>query len=277
MGGQKVYQIKLTEKISMTIKNRQSELWGTAPEDWALYMEITFIPVYKKIISKSGLKPNDKVLDIGCGSGLFMKMLESESYALTGIDVSNELLSVARQRNPGATLINQDMDNILFPDKSFNLVAGFNSFQYAEDALKVFKEINRILRDDGKLVIGVWGTAAECESLKVLASIASLLPEPIAGSPGPLALSDEGKVEGLLTAAGFKIIESNTIECPWNFSSLDDAVKGILAAGPSAEAILYAGKDKVKEKLVSSLEAFNIYDEIYFLENVYHYYIAEKA
>ncbi|MEP7237792.1 MAG: class I SAM-dependent methyltransferase [Ferruginibacter sp.] len=261
----------------MSIKNRQGELWGTAPEDWALHLEITFIPVYKKVINKAGLAANDDVLDIGCGSGLFIKMLDVTNSSVTGIDVSEELLNVARQRNPGATLVNQDMNELPFADNSFNLVTGFNSIQYAEDLPKTLSEIKRVLKDDGKLVISTWGSANECEALKVLASIATLLPEPVAGSPGPLALSAAGKVEVLLAEAGFKIIENNTIECPWNFSSLDDAIKGILAAGPSAEAISYAGKEKVKEKLISSLEPFNVYDEIYFLENVYHYYIAAKA
>ena len=133
-----------------------------------------------------------------------------------------------------------------------------------------------MLKDDGKLAIGVWGSAAECEALKVLASIASLLPEQPAGSPGPLALSEEGKVEKLLTASGFKILEKGTAEGHWNFSSLDEAMKGILSAGPSAEAISYAGIEKVKEQLMRTFETFNIYDEIYVLENVFHYFIAGK-
>ncbi len=261
----------------MTGKNRQGELWGTAPEDWALHLEICFIPVYKKIINRTGVAANDSVLDLGCGSGLFLKMVHAKSTAITGIDLSDELLSIARQRNPDAGLFNQDMNDLPFADKSFDLVTGFNSIQYAGDVHHVLAEIKRVLKDDGKLVIGVWGTAAECESLGVLASIASLLPEPEPGSPGPLALSTDGKVEALLTEAGFKIIENSTIECPWNFSSLNDAVRGILAAGPSAEAIQYAGKEKVKEKLISTLQAFNIYDEIYVLENVFHFYIAGKA
>ena len=261
----------------MAIKNNQGELWGTAPEDWALHLEITFIPLYKKIISKSGMSAGDKVLDIGCGSGLFLKMADAKGAAVTGIDVSPELLRVARLRNPTAALLNQDMEDLPFTDKIFDLVTGFNSIQYAGDVLKVLERIKTVLKDEGKLVIGVWGSAAECEALKVLSSIASFLPEPLIGSPGPLALSEEGKMKSQLGAAGFKITDSGTIECPWNFSSLDDAVKGILAAGPSAEAVNYAGKDKVKEKLVSTLEAFNIYDEIYVLENVFHYYIAGKA
>jgi Methylase involved in ubiquinone/menaquinone biosynthesis len=261
----------------MTGKNRQGELWGTAPEDWALHLETCFIPVYKKIINKSGITANDHILDIGCGSGLFLKMAHSKSNAITGIDLSDELLGIARQRNPDARLLNQDMNELPFADKSFDLVTGFNSLQYAEDLNHVLAEIKRVLKDDGKLVIGVWGTAEECESLGVLASIASLLPEPVPGSPGPLALSIEGKVESLLADAGFTILENSTIECPWNFSTLDDALKGILAAGPSAEAIHYAGMEKVKEKLISSLQAFNIYDEIYVLENVFHYYIAAKG
>ena len=76
------------------------------------------------------------------------------------------------------------------------------------------------MKDDGKLVIGVWGSAAECEALKVLASIASLLPEPVAGSPGPLALSEEGKVEGLLTAAGFKLLKRVLLNVPGIFHLL---------------------------------------------------------
>ena len=204
-------------------------------------------------------------------------MVDARGGAATGIDLSPELLRIARERNPVAELLKLDMHELPFDDKHFDLVTGFNSIPYADDVLKVLEGIKRVLKDDGKLVIGIWGSAAECEALKVLSSIASFLPEPIAGSPGPLALSEEGKTEKLLAAAGFKIMDSSTIECPWNFSSLDDAIKGILAAGPSAEAINYAGKDKVKEKLVQTLEAFNIYDEIYVLENVFHYYIAGKA
>lgn len=260
----------------MGTSQKQGELWGTAPNDWALYLEITFIPLYKKVISKLNPSPQSHLLDIGCGSGLFLRMANAKGAITTGIDVSPELLAIARERNPLAELLNQDMENLSFSDNSFDMVTGFNSFQYAEDISKALKEIKRVLKDDGKLAIGVWGSAAECESLKVLSSIASLLPEPPAGSPGPLALSEEGKLEKLLTASGFKLLEKGTAEGHWNFASLEDAMKGILSAGPSAEAIRYAGIDKVKEKLIKTFEAFNIYGEIYVLENVFHYFIAGK-
>jgi ubiquinone/menaquinone biosynthesis C-methylase UbiE len=261
----------------MTTKNKQGDLWGTAPEDWALYLETTFIPVYKKIINKSSFRHDARVLDIGCGSGLFIKMVNAKVPGITGIDLSDALLKIARERNPTATLLNQDMEHLPFPDKSFDLVTGFNSFQYASDIMGVLGEIRRVMKDDGKLVIGIWGSDTECEALKVLSSVASLLPEHDPESPGPLALSRDGKVEGLLLAAGYKITEHSTIECPWNFSTLENALRGILSAGPSAEAINYAGLDKVKEKLVQTLEPFNLYDEIYVLENVFHYYIASKV
>lgn len=160
----------------MSTKNKQGELWGTAPNDWALYLEITFIPLYKKVISKLNMAPQSHVLDIGCGSGLFLRMANVNGAIITGIDVSPELLVIARERNPLAELLNQDMENLSFSDNSFDMVTGFNSFQYAEDISKTLKEIKRVLKDDGKLAIGVWGSAEECEALEVLASIASLLP-----------------------------------------------------------------------------------------------------
>jgi len=261
----------------MTTPHPQGQFWGTAPHDWALYLEITFLPLYKKIISKSGLSPQHHVLDIGCGSGLFLRMAGAKGATCTGIDVSPALLELAKERNPAATLLNQDMRQLHLEDKSFDVVSGFNSLQYADDIMHTLGEIKRVLKDDGQLVIGVWGSAEECEALDVLASIASLLPEPPAGSPGPLALSEEGKVEQLLAAAGFQLKEKGTANCHWNFSSLDEALKGILSAGPSAEAIRYAGIDKVKEQLVNTLAPFNIYDEMFVLENVFHYFVAVKA
>jgi len=261
----------------MSEKQKQRELWGTAPSDWALYLEITFIPLYKKVISQSNIGLQTKVLDIGCGSGLFLRMAGAKDAVATGIDVSPELLEIARQRNPTATLLNEDMEHLPFDDNSFDIVTGFNSFPYADDISAVMKEIKRVLKDDGKIAIGVWGSAAECEALKVLSSVASLLPEPPPSSPGPLALSGDGKIEKILNEAGFKILEKGTAECNWNFSSLDEALKGILSAGPSAEAIRYAGIDKVKTQLIQTLKDFNIYDKIYVLDNVFHYTIAGKA
>ena len=141
----------------MSPKHKQAELWGTAPNDWALYLEITFIPLYKKVISKLNPAPQDHILDIGCGSGLFLRMAGTKGATATGIDVSPELLEIARQRNPVSALLNLDMEDVFFDDKSFDFITGFNSLQYAEDITNVLKEIKRMLKDDGKLVIGVWG------------------------------------------------------------------------------------------------------------------------
>jgi ubiquinone/menaquinone biosynthesis C-methylase UbiE len=261
----------------MNTKHIQAELWGMAPHDWALYLEITFIPLYKKIISKTNLDSRSHVLDMGCGSGLFLRAAGARDAVITGIDVSPELLEIARERNPTATLLNHDMEELPFADKSFDVVTGFNSLSYATDIARVMKDIKRVLKDDGRLAIGIWGSATECEALRVLSSIASLLPEPPAGSPGPLSLSEEGKLEKILDSAGFAILEKGRVEGHWNFSSLDEALKGILSAGPSAEAIRYAGKEKVKEQLIKTLKDFNIYEDIYVLENVFHYFIAGKT
>jgi len=257
--------------------NSQGELWGTAPEDWALYLEITFIPLYKKIISRVGLNAAHNILDIGCGSGLFMKMAGVKAGTSTGIDISGELLQIAKQRNPSAVFVNQDMEQLSFAENSFDLVTGFNSLQYAQNIPGLFRKIKNVLKAEGKLAIGVWGSPEECESLRVLASVASLLPAAAPGTPGPLALSGDDHIESLLNGAGLRVIEKGTIDCPWNFSSLDEALKGILSAGPSAEAINYAGKEKVREQLVATLKAFNFVDEVYVLENVFHYIIAGKA
>lgn len=261
----------------MSTHHLQGELWGSAPSDWALYLETTFTPLYQKIISKSNLRPGQQLLDIGCGTGLFLRMAGTTGALLTGIDVSTDMLEIARERSPGAELLHRDMADLSFGDKRFDLVTAFNSLSYAENIDRALREIRSLLKDEGSLVIATWGSDAECESLKVLNSIASLLPERAPGTPGPLALSGEGRVESLLAEAGLVLREKGTANCHWNFSSLEEATRGILAAGPSAEAIRYAGLEKVKEQLVTTLAPFAVYEEMFVLENVFHYFIAGRT
>jgi len=66
------------------------------------------------------IEPPGMVLDVGCGSGRDCGYFVDKGFQVTGIDLSDKLLDIAKKSVPGALCIKQDMRNIILPEKAFD-------------------------------------------------------------------------------------------------------------------------------------------------------------
>src|SRR5690606_19121483 len=72
-------------------------------------------------------RPEGKALDVGCGAGgRFIRLLEAKGYSITGLDVSAEMIRLARQNHPQHSFINQDICS-WESDESFDLIVAWDS------------------------------------------------------------------------------------------------------------------------------------------------------
>jgi len=102
--------------------------------------------------------------------------------------------------------------------------------------------------------VATWSKADRCDSRAVLAAIGALLPPPPAGSGGPFALSEPGRLEDLLAGAGLTPKCAEETAVPFVFPDVDTAVRAHLSAGPARRAIQVAGRDSVATALRTALE-----------------------
>lgn len=260
----------------MQTKEVQGKLWSSAPADWVNYLEPAFIPMYEAVLAKIKLDEEKMLLDAGCGSGLFLSMAAATGASIHGFDAAPGLLEVAKKRLPATTLMIEDLEAIPFNAETFDVVTGFNSFQYAGSFENALKEARRVVKNDGKVVIGIWGKEQDCDAGSVLKSVASLLPPPPPGTPGPFALSEDGKVESICQSIGLKVITKQTVFCPWQFSGDEELIRAFMCTGPCVKAAQHVGAEKVKETIVASSQPFNLADAIYFMHNYFTFFIAEK-
>ena len=133
-----------------------------------------------------------------------------------------------------------------------------------------------MVKSHGTLVIGLWGEQKNCESSAVLANVSALLPAPPPGTPGPFALSEEGKVEAMCKEAGLKIISKHSVLCPWKANTRDELLRGFLCTAPCAKAVNAVGQEAVEAAIVSAAQPFNIVDEVYYMRNYFTFFITEK-
>ncbi|MFH0972270.1 MAG: methyltransferase domain-containing protein [Candidatus Micrarchaeota archaeon] len=104
--------------------------------------------------------PNSKILDVGCGTGLGMEILKELGYEVAGIDVSEELLAIAKKKHLAVQL--GDMRNIPFPNSTFDGIVSISALQWVSsrtdysaksDLKKTASEFYRVLKKAGKALI----------------------------------------------------------------------------------------------------------------------------
>jgi len=88
---------------------------------------------WETVADLSGIGPGVSVLDVGCGIGRFCAFAGGRGAAVHGIDVDAARLEQALQRLPGADLRLGLLEDLPWPDATFDVVTGFNAFQYALD------------------------------------------------------------------------------------------------------------------------------------------------
>jgi SAM-dependent methyltransferase len=252
----------------------QAELWNGNPRDWAELQEPLFAPIYEAVLAGAAIGPGSRVLDVGCGSGLFCNVAAKHGATVTGIDAAEGLIAIARGRTPTGDFRVGEMEELPFPDRSFDLITGFNSFQFAADPVNALKQARRVAKPTGKIAMAVWGTAVDCQAAAFLKALGSVLPPPPPGAPGPFALSVPGVLEEMLSKAGLTPQRSGDVDTPFDFANEEIAFRGIAASGPGVRAVRLAGNEKVRAAVLPAIASFKTKSGSYHFDNKFRYVVA---
>lgn len=105
------------------------------------------------------ITPDDKVLDLGCGNGRLLQIFEDQDIEYIGIDNSEKLIKIAKEKYPQKNFQVADALNLPFPDNCFDKiysVAVLHHIPSIELRFQFLKEAKRTLRPGGLLVLTVW-------------------------------------------------------------------------------------------------------------------------
>ncbi|MBV9594909.1 MAG: class I SAM-dependent methyltransferase, partial [Actinobacteria bacterium] len=123
----------------------QGPLWGAKAQDWSELTEPGQIPFYEAVFDALQVGPQTRLLDVGCGAGLALQLARKRGVDVAGLDASEGLLAVARERNPEADIRLGDLEQLPFPDATFTAATSFNAVQYAADPAAALRELRRVL------------------------------------------------------------------------------------------------------------------------------------
>ena len=234
----------------------QGSLWGAHAQDYAAILEPFSRPLYETVFGAAGVAARTRLLDVGCGPGLAAQLAARRGAQVAGLDGAAASLEVARERTPDGDFRAGEMEDLPWSDNTFDVVTGFNAFQYAADTVNALREARRVAKPGGRVVMAVWGRVEDTDMAALLGALSRFVPPPPPGAPGPFALSVPGRVEGLLQQAGLAPLTSAEVDCPFQFPDLETAVRGHMSAGVAAMAIRQAGTEAVRQAIAEALAPY---------------------
>jgi SAM-dependent methyltransferase len=252
----------------------QGALWGARPEGWAKAEEAQ-LPIYEEAIRRAGITAGSNVLDVGCGTGVFLRAAADRDASVSGLDAAAPLLELARRRVPGADLKVGDMESLPFDDDGFDVVTGFNSFQFAGDSTAAVTEAGRVAKPGGQVVMQVWGRPDHCDLIALPRALAPLRPQRT-GAPPPTPFFQEGVLEGIASDAGLVPRESFDVVSAFEYADEHEMLDVTLSPGAVVDAVNTSGEAAVSDAIRAAYEPFRTPAGGYRLENEWHYLIAEK-
>jgi SAM-dependent methyltransferase len=193
---------------------------------------------------------------------------------VSGLDAAPDLLAIARSRVPSGDFHVGDLESLPFPDKKFDLVTGFNSFQYAGNPEVALAEARRVTKSGAQVVIMTWGKPDGMEAASLVAALRPLVPAPPPGAPGPFALSDEAALRAFATSAGLEPLEVFDVDSPWQYPDLSTALRGLNSSGVAVRAVENSSEDAVNEAHSKALEPFRKSDGSYKIGATFRYLLA---
>jgi SAM-dependent methyltransferase len=255
---------------------RAEDAWRTqSGEAWVRLnarTDVQLQPYGQAVLAALDIRPGEAVLDVGCGCGQTLLELAERvgpNGHVTGLDISEPMLALARERaagHPQIEILLGDAATHALPAARFDALFSRFGVMFFQDSVAAFATLRRALKPNGRLGFVCWQAPSlnPWVSLPLAAARGAL---PGAGwpplfdpeLPGPFYFSEPARVESILTGAGWSRVELRSLNVQsllGGSRTLAEAVDYVYQSGPTARLLAEADpehKPEVRRALEQAL------------------------
>jgi SAM-dependent methyltransferase len=216
--------------------------WDLAADDYEPSWSAQLAGVQATLLATAALAPGEQVLDVACGNGQITLPAAAAVGAqarVLGVDLSQRMVDTATQRAllralPNVAFARMDAARLALPDGGFDVVLCSLGLMYVPDPDAAVREMWRVLRPGGRVVLSVWGERARCG----WATLFEIVDAEVASEVCPLffGLGGRDALAGLCTGAGLERIRQQRPSATLAYADGEEACRAAFVGGPVALA-----------------------------------------
>ncbi len=257
------------------VKAMQRTLWGGTADAWAKWhreLEANTQPVNEWLCTNAGLAPGMRVLDLACGAGQPAELAAAKvapDGRVVATDIAPEMVDAVARLAKSANIANleaqvMDMEELDYPDESFDAVICRWGFMFAPDTVKAFAASRRVLKPGSRLTTATWDIPARnrwfaSEVFQKELDPVSPPPPPDPSAPSPQRFMDPAHLERMVRDAGFDTVTVEIQPFEFQFSSGESwfAMQTELNAplGARLRRLSDADREAVRQGCIDAIEA----------------------
>jgi ubiquinone/menaquinone biosynthesis C-methylase UbiE len=184
---------------------------GSAPENYERYFVPAIgAPAAKDLIEIAALRPDERVLDVACGTGVVARLasqMVGAAGTVAGLDIHPGMLAVARSTAPPDMAIDwheASVEAMPLPEASFDAVLCQMGLQFVPDKHAALREMRRVLAPGGRLILTVPGPTPQLFVILGEALARHIGAEAAGFVNHVFSLHDTANLQNLMDGAGFR-------------------------------------------------------------------------
>jgi len=226
----------------------EAEGWSAQAGSYDRLMGRVTDRVAEALLDAAGLRRGERVLDVATGTGAVAAAAAARGAQVTGVDISEEMLEVARQRVPGARFVAADAEELALGESFDVVVAGFlvNHLPRPERAVAAWA---RALAPGGRVALSLWDRPDRNRLFGLIGdAIGELAHDAVPDGPDPYRFAGRPQLEALLAGAGLAQPSARTLRFAQPVDGADELWEGLLGGSVRSAARIHAQPDAERER-----------------------------
>jgi SAM-dependent methyltransferase len=218
------------------------------------------------LLDAAAVGASTRVLDLASGPGYVAARAAARGAAVTGVDMTEAMVALARELSPGLEFRRADVERLPFADGAFDAVVGNFVVLHMARPETAAAEWARVLAPGGRLALSMWSGPERCRLLGVfvdaVAEVGPASPANVPAGPPFFRFADDRELEDLLRGAGLIDVEVEELSFAHRLSGPDEFWNGLLDGTVRASVLVLEQPPPVQERIRAAFDRLALEYEV---------------
>lgn len=203
------------------------------------------------LLDAAGAGAGTRLLDVGAGPGYAARLAADRGAVVTGVDIADEVVALARRRHPGIRFVRADAEDLPFADRSFEAIVGNFVVNHVPRPERTLAELARVAVPGGAIALSTWDRP---EHNRFLGILVDALGACRVAAPDTYRFADDDEFRSLLDGAGLEEIEILSLFVTQRVADADELWRGLLGGSVRTAGLVTQQPPRLQRRIRAAVE-----------------------